>query len=250
MKKFVSEGVSFKNDVYTFNYTKDNVSDAIKLEAIKNKIYFNTKLNVKIFYGYSFQQQVPNDIKRDFLHKLKENKINKFDYNNFILSAIKRFSTAVDLKNIDAILTPKSGSPLASDIAKHIHSLTTKSILINDAIVKNTIDKIKIDFDTYNKNAKTDQEKEKRKKQLERDYKYATKDGNFQIKKVFKSRAKFFHNFLSLNPQQTKILDNIQNSNILIVDDYKVSGITTEELIKTIQVLNPKQITIFVLIKK
>lgn len=247
--KIISEGVNYKNGIFTFNYKKDDIDDVIKLESIKDKVFFNTRLGVKIYYGYTFTEKATGDVKRNFLHAIKDKKIINFDYSNFILESVRRLATSINLDNIDAILTPKSGSPLASEIAEKI-SQKSKALLINGAIVKNTIDKIKIDYDAYNKNAKTDDEKVKRTKQLDKDYKYATKDGGFQIKKVFKPHAKFFSNFLSLNAQEKKSLDKIYGKSILIVDDYKVSGITTEELIKVVKQLNPKEIFIYVLIKR
>jgi len=249
MKK-IYEGVNYKSGKYKFNYKKDDKTDIIKLEKMQNKIFFNTTLGVKMYYGYSFSSESNNDIKRNFLHAIKDKKISSLDYNSFIEFAVNRLNSTIKLSDFDAILCPKSGSPLAFEIGTIIKSKSPKALLLNDAIIKNNIEKITIDYDSYLKNTKLEDEKKKRIKQLDQDLKYSTKTGGFQMKKVFKSRAKFFHDFLTLNPDKKNSLNKIHDKNVLIVDDYKVSGATTQELIKLVQTLNPKQIYVFVLIKK
>lgn len=247
----IKEGVKYKDDVFHFNYEHDEKDDLIKLASMKNKIFFNSKDNAKIYYGYSFTSATKDQsVKRDFLHHFKDQRINEFDYNKFISESINRLDSAIHLSKIDVILTPKSSSPLALNIAKIIRKKAPHATIIPDAIVKSAIDKIKIDYDGYLKNAKSEDDKKKRIKQLDSDYKFSTKDGNFQTKKIFKSRAKFFSNFLSLNEKEKEALSKVENSNVLIVDDYKVSGITTEEMIRTVNSLQPSQIYLYVLIKR
>ncbi len=250
------EGVEFNGNSFEFNFNVDKPGELISLT--KNTVQFS-KGGIKLFSAYKFNIKEKElngynlkGLTDSFKASLKANSelINSSDKEKFIKEGVERFNFEVGVDNFNFALYPRSSSGLVNVLAKELKSKSSSINLIDEAFIKNSLENIKIDYDSYLASAKTPQDKKKREYQLKSDFKRATKNGKFEIKKVFQNRKSLFSNFLIFNSEvDKKLFESIENGKVLIIDDIYTSGTTIVEMFNLLKQYAPKEINGFVLIK-
>jgi len=245
----IYEGVQFLNNKFVFDFKNDTNNDIIHLK------WSNTKTLSKM-YGikiYSAYRLLANENTSLFRKELKHDSsfIDNKDKEQLINKAVIGFNSIYPISNFDLIIYPKSSSELNSILAHKVKEKASSVKCADEGFVKSAIKDIKIDYDSFLNSAKTPEEKEKRKKQLDYDLKHSTETGTFQIKKVHQFRKKLFSNYIKFNSENSKEIYNLINNNgrILIVDDILTTGSTLGEMIKLLYQYNVSEIVFFCLIR-
>jgi hypothetical protein len=253
----IFEGVSYNSekDNFQFNFKNDTQQDIVFLKYNPKTIINKGSIaKTTAYYGYKINPSFKEEkIKQDFLQSLKNlstNKISLQDYELLLTKAVVGLNRVVPINEFDIIIIPESSSPLVYDLALRVKNKAPNTVLAKDALVKNALDNIHIDYDKYLSTAKDEKDKEKRKKQLEVDFKRATESGTFKIKKVFTQRRGLFSNYLVVNSEAHRaIFNKIQGGKVLLIDDIITSGATIKEMLREIGSYAPEEIIIFSLIK-
>lgn len=253
----ILEGVRYNNDKdsFLFDFKNDDSQDIIFLKYNpKTIINKGSVAKTTAYYGYKINPSFKEEkIKQDFLQSLKNlsnNKISIQDYELFLAKAIIGLDRINPINEFDIIIIPESSSSLVYDLATRIKAKSPNTVLAKDALVKNALDNIYIDYEKYLSTAKDEKDKEKRQKQLQVDFARATESGIFKIKKVFAQRRGLFSNYLVINSEAHRtIFNKIQGGKVLLVDDIVTSGATIREMLREIKTYAPEEIVIFSLIK-
>ena len=250
-KQPLIEGISFQDNKFVFNFNSDKEGDIVPLKYSKS--HTSKKFGFNFFFGWSINFKGASKEECDLFRKsIKNNSsyINPEDKQLLINKAVIKFDSIFDIASYDIIIYPKSSSSLVFEIAKALKAKSTNTILANDVIVKNKLENIKIDYDKYISSAKTPEEAAKRKKDLDNDFKRATKDGNFQIKKVHQFRKGMFSNYMVFDDKVTRqIFNSISNGRVIVVDDIFTTGTTIKEIMSLVNSYTPSEATCFILLK-
>jgi hypoxanthine phosphoribosyltransferase len=136
----IVEGVTYEDNVFKFDFTKDEKSDIISISnifdntsEIRNNIYH---------FGYKFNNNIDGRIKSEFLKQLKYRDLSTItneDYNMFIKKSIHELQKKVNLAKVNLIVYPETKSPLVMDMLKYIYGFTAPTIK-NIDLVKNSIE--------------------------------------------------------------------------------------------------------------
>lgn len=244
------EGIRLVNDQFVFDFKNDMEEDVVFLK------YSNTKSKgkrsgINVYFSWNFNSHADSQQISLFRKQLKNgNMISEQDKQAMINKGVIGFDSQFDINSFDIVVFPKSSSPLVSQIAKTIKAKSTNLLFADEVIVKSSIENINIDYDAYLRSATTPEEKEKRKLQLDKDFKHATKNGPFEIKKIHQFRKRVFSNYLTFRDDTSRQIYNaLSGGKVLIVDDYLTTGSTLTELIRLLVSFNPKTMTCFFLIK-
>jgi len=246
-----TEGVTYKNDEFLFDFKTDSGDDIIHLSYKSDLLKKGKFHGNKIIYGCQIIKKNNKD-EFTFLRSLKdinnsEVKISPENYQLLLNKIINKFNYEHPVGEYDIIISPASKSKLLLDIVKKLKAKDINVLLSNDSIIKNTLDGIKIDYEKYKSTTPT---KWDIKEELDKQFKRATKDGDFKMKKISPRFRKFFSNFLVFkNENQRRIYNAIRNGRVLIVEDYITSGSTLKEMLRLIEELCPQDLEIFVFIK-
>ena len=138
----IVEGVTYEDNVFKFDFTKDEKSDIISISnifdntsEIRNNIYH---------FGYKFNNNIDGRIKSEFLKQLKYRDLSTItneDYNMFIKKSIHELQKKVNLAKVNLIVYPETKSPLVMDMLKYIYRFTAPTIKSYDLVKKALIKK-------------------------------------------------------------------------------------------------------------
>jgi len=246
-KNMIIEGISFKDNKFTFDFNNDHEKDAIYLEQDFDNI---SEINDNVYYfSYKFNDNIDGRIKSEFIKQIKYRDLSTIkndDYNNFIKKSVNILNKKVNLAKIDLIIYPETKSPLVIDILKYIYGFTAPTYKTIE-LVKNAIENIEFDYDAFNVHISNLQLSSSDKKVLRNNIENLMKNIKsntyFSIAKSIKKPKyrEYFKNFLIFkNENDKKIIKSIQtDSNILIIDDINTSGTTIKELLRNINFINP-----------
>jgi hypothetical protein len=255
----IVEGVSFEDNVFKFDFSKDEKTDVIYVTQTFDNI---SEINNNIYYfGYKFNENIDGRIKSEFLKQIKYkdlSTISNEDYSLFIKKSVNELHKKVNLAKVDLIVYPETKSPLVMDMLKYIYGFTAPTIK-NIELVKNSIENIEFDYKNFNifidSSNLSRADKNVLKSNVENMMKDVKSNSYFSIAKSIKKPKyrEYFKNFLIYkNKQDKEIIEAIESdSNILIVDDINTSTTTIKELIRNINLVNDKtKKIIFTLIGK
>ncbi len=252
------EGVTYNSDInqFDFNFKEDSKDDIVSLKYGKNSVKSTKKSKIQIFYSYQYNKKGNFDkslIKKfgEALKNFDSSLIQTVDFNLFLQKGILGFSSSYNnFSKIDLIITPKSSSGLANEIAKRIKSKLSNAIFAKDSFIKNSLDNIKVDTDLYLSKSKDEKDRKKREYHLKYDWKKATEDGTFKIKKVHNSRRNLYKDYIVFNSDlDRKIYNALNGGRVLVIDDYLTTGATIIEIVKQLKEYNPSEIIVYTLLK-
>lgn len=237
MQKFILEGCTWNGEKFVFNWQQDSPDDIIEFF---NKTYKHKRNKIQSYFCFKIKKVKGANNAEIFRKELKKNSalINENDKQKLIELGVKKFVS--EIKDIESIIFPKSSSTLVNEISKEVHKYFPDALFLPEALIKNDIDKIKIDFEKYIKTAKDETNVKKRIGDLNRDLSRATKDGNFQIKKVHNFRRKVFSNFMKV--QDSKTVKKVYGKKVLLIDDVFTTGSTMAEILRILNEFEPKEI--------
>lgn len=242
------EGVKYEGGDFVFDFKMDNSDDVVYL-TYKNLLKERRFQGIKIIYGSQIigsNSGENREIGNSFMKKFKNKQVDQHSYDLFLSKVINKFSYDHPIGEYSIIVSPSTQTPLLNDVVRMLKSKAVNTLLASDVIIKNTIDNIKIDYEKYNSKAPT---KWDVRTELDKQFHRATQEGTFKIKKILPMFRKFFSNFLIFkNDTHRQIFNSIRGGNVLIVEDYITSGNTLKEILRLVNELAPKQITIFVFI--
>lgn len=246
----LSEGVRLQGDKFIFDYHMDEPKDIVFLKYVNTKSIAK-KSGIQVYYAWNFNKNANPEEIALFRKQLKKGEmISDQDKISMINKAVIGFDSKFDIGLFDIVIFPKSSSPLVRQIAQTIKAKSSNLLFADEVIVKNAIENIHIDYDTYLRSAKTPEEKLQRKKDLANDFNRAIKNGPFEIKKVHQFRKRMFSNYLTFKDDTSRQIYNIlSGGNVLMVDDYLTTGSTLTEMIRLVSSCNPKELSCFFLIK-
>jgi len=245
VEKFAFEGFYVSGSDIKTRYGPEKFGDFVELIMGKNKNkspYVKSIDGHRVYSSYILNQT--SDIVKELLLTLKNKSktlnISEKDLNTFIKrTAIHLYATVPDIKKTDLVITTKSSSDLAKRLAKEIASKSSNHTLLfaPDTIIKAKIDNIKLSDDIPHANMR---------KILTNIIEKARNKKSFEMKKVPGKLRKFIYDFLNLSPD---IIKKIEGKNVLVVDDYLISGSTLQESFRMIDFLNPDSIQAVCLFK-
>jgi len=251
------EGIRYQDNQVVFDFKNDKADDAInlKLKHVGKLGTFYTKQSTKVdaYFSYSLKSKIDDETKKIIRDAIKnKSNINQSDYELFLTKGILGLKKDIGSKfdEIDLILTPKSSSTLARDIAEKFKAKLPNAIIATDSIIKNSLDGIKVDVEGYLNGITDKKELSKRKSRLKSDWKDSTSSGEFKIKEVWPARRHLYSNYLIFKTGlDRKIFNAINNGTVLIIDDYLTSGQSFKEMFREINNHKPAQIIAYALIK-
>ena len=154
--------------------------------------------------------------------------------------------------NPDVILYPKSGSPLVKNFVDALHKAHPKIEILDDAFVKKVLkagdEEALINtqhpdwkkFSTENPDAVIE---------LKKTLLRHIKDGNLELKKLYKPYVKFIKNFVEMKDAST-VLDKVIEKRIMVVDDILSTGTTMLEMFRKLREFEPEAISGLTIFKR
>lgn len=242
--QFISEGIQRVGDKFHFNWLTDSPDDVmpLKFKKYRGKEMKQGETTYQYYYAYDLEK---SEYSTQLMKDLKMLETNPRDMDQIINKAVMGFDREFRISSYDTIITPQSSSLVLDRIA---HALQKKGGIVDlftDAFVKAQPSEIELDLE------KVDNLPEKTKKEVYRAFSKATDPTKpFKMKEIFSAHRKFFKNFLKFNTTDDRRLFNgVVDKNIILIDDYRTSGITLKEMIRQLVELGAKKITVFIFIK-
>ena len=235
----IHESIAIVDGKLVFNYDEKKVGkDKVSTKFGKYKTFTpyvkksDTIVAHNIFSIYNAKGVNVVDILKAI--KKKSNiDMDEKDYHQFVnRSAL--YIQAKLAKGIDTIIAPTSSSPMLLDILDNLKHRLSGVMIFTNTFKKSNIDNIKIDKN-HPKITPTIIKK------LTEDIARAKKDGYFEMKKIFVPNRKFLSGYLEL--VDSKILNKyVKDKNVMIFDDVLASGTTFVEMIRTLELYEPKSL--------
>lgn len=247
-------GVTYDGDFH-FNFDQSEPDEIISLTKVE--LYKSTIFDHVYFYGYSFNDNVPSDIRTKFIHQLKglsEKKFDDIDFKRFLTVPIAKLGKKL-LKYNTIIYPVSQRSEINKIILKYVraYSLIDSKNVFQLELIKNLPQNIKFDFDAFEQDNSGEEKYIKWKKKASKlIQKINNSNEYFSLAKTVPSPyRRYICNFLKFNKDYKFLYENIHNKNILLLDDINTSSSTLIECIKAIKrVAVPKSIVIFTLLGK
>lgn len=150
----------------------------------------------------------------------------------------------------DVILYPKSSSSLTKTFVDKLHKAHPKIEILDEAFIKKVLqagDEEALINTKHPDWKKFADENPDAAIELKKSLKRHIKDGNLELKKLYKPYVKFIKNFVEMK-DASFLLDKVIGKNVLIVDDILSSGATMLEMFRQLREFEPESmagLTIF-----
>lgn len=254
-KSELASGVTYNRESNTFNFdfTKEDENELISLTDIA---LYQSSMHTHVYlYGYRFKENVPKDVRKEFVVQIKglsKTKINSVFFKKFLTRLIVELGNK--LYDITAVLYPSSQrTQINVELVKYIRKFAlvdSKDFLTLD-FVKSLPQEVEFDYTAFEQ----DEDNEQYGKWLKvvnnvmkkihnlNDYFSMSKNVDFHMRP-------YIRNFLKIR-EHPDLLSKIDGGRILLVDDINTTGSTLVECIRAInRVAIPKQIIVFTLLGK
>lgn len=237
------EGVQKQGEVYKLDFSGDSEGDIMSLmfSNKKRKKMYSGATEYEYYYAFEFDGE-----DGQFLESLKslDDKISQQEAKLLVNKAVMGFDHAMNASSYDTIIYPQSSSVILKKLATQLHNKAGNTFTIPDAFVKASRGEIKFDQE------KIDKLPPRTKKEVERIIsKIRSEEGTFKIHTVWSRYRKFIQEFLVFNKEQDrKVFNAITGKRVILVDDYRTSGTTLKDMIKSLIALRPEKIAVFILI--
>lgn len=166
-----------------------------------------------------------------------------------VIGASKQVMTSL---KPDVILYPKSSSPLVKQFVDAIHQAYPNIEILDDAFVKKVLqagDEEALLNTSHPDWKKFADENPDAVIELKKTLKRHIKDGNLELKKLYKPYVKFIKNFVEMKDAST-VLDKVIEKRILVIDDILSSGTTMLEMFRQLREFEPTEIAGLTIFKR
>lgn len=259
------EGVSYNRNsgTFIFNFSNDNDDEIIKLEK---KVHRSEIFNNCYYFAYEFESNVDSYIRSLFIKSIKfpDDTISEDDKCTFIGNAVRSLDSEINLIKYDTLIYPQSMSELTREMIKYLSKFAGPKY-ISFELIKELPSKIEFDYDRFcvdvldsilpngmprYTNAQKDDVLKKIRKMMDDIHSSEYFSIARSIKKTkYRPYIKNYYNFK--DKKDKELFEQINNSNVLVVDDIATSGTTIFHLLKTIRSINDSNnITVFSLLGK
>lgn len=241
LERVINDGLYIQDDKVKVRYGKQKFGDPIELlmGKGKNKVpYEKTVGGHKVYASYVVSlTSESGDVSdaKEILYALKGKtrskslSISPEELESFIKrTAVHLWSMVPDMDKTDLVVTIKSSSDFGKRLAKELAAKSSdKTMLYSpDSIVKAKIENIKI----------ADAPNDVVRRMLEQVVDRIKKNQSFEMKKVPGKLRHFVYDFLEIDP---KLVKKIEGRNVVLVDDYLITGTTIAESFRLIDFLAP-----------
>jgi hypothetical protein len=166
-----------------------------------------------------------------------------------VVGACKQIMVTLDP---DVILYPKSSSPLVKQFVDKLHRAYPKVKIADEAFVKKVLQAGDEDalLNTQHPDwKKFADENPESVEDLKKNLKRHIKDGNLELKKLYKPYVKFIKNFVEMK-DASNTLDQVIEKRILVVDDVFSTGSTILEMFRQLREFEPEAISGLTIFKR
>lgn len=265
------------------DFNNDDSQDIIYLTKDINPVKFHNIGGIKIYFAYQMSTQshflsvlsriglethdnkilykdLIGSMRAIIKHPYKNNRagiqtIRNLSWNKLrsqvdlmVKVAVDRFNSLKPISEYSVIIPAASTSDLNNKIVERMLKYADKNVVVaKDAVIKNTMGNLQIDYDKLNKIDPFYREKtEKILKNLQRH-----PEDPFEIKKIYDPKyRRFFTHFLKFkNPEDRELFKAITGGNLLFVDDTFGSGQTSHEMLRLVKSYGPGEVYMFALLK-
>jgi len=228
--------------------TRDTISTSFKRIPYKSSIKGSEPIYSILNYVSSPEStKLLTSLKGKGPYIVNDKQIN--DLLNGVVGACKQIMHTLDP---DVILYPKSSSPLTKHFVDLLHKAYPKITVSDEAFVKKILKAGDEDallntqhpdwkkFADENPDAVDD---------LKKTLKRHIKDGNLELKKLYKPYVKFIKNFIEMK-DASNTLDQVIEKRILVVDDVFSTGSTMLEMFRQLREFEPEAISGLTIFKR
>lgn len=251
----VLEGIYSNHNVLSISSTKeretssnDRISTSFKRIPYKSTIKGSEPI-------YSVLNYISSDESTKLLTSLKGKgpyTVNEKQIDHLligIVGACKQIMTHLDP---EVILYPKSSSPLVKQFVDKLHKAYPKIKIADEAFVKKVLqagDEEALINTQHPDWKKFSDEHPDAADELKKSLKRHIKDGNLELKKLYKPYVKFIKNFVEMK-DASNTLDHVIEKRILVVDDVLSSGSTMLEMFRQLREFEPETISGLTIFKR
>lgn len=259
------EGVSYNKDdgTFLFNFSNDNDDEIIKLEK---KVHRSEIFNNCYYFAYEFESNVDSYIRTLFIKSIKfpDGTISEDDKCTFIGNAVRSLDSEINLIKYDTLIYPQSMSELTREMIKYLSKFAGPKF-VSFELIKELPAKIEFDYEKFvaaelNSTLRngmpryTNAQKDDVLKRIGEMMDNIHSSDYFSIARSIKKTKyrPYIKNYYNFKDKKDKeLFEQINNSNVLVVDDIATSGTTIFHLLKTIRSINDRNnITVFSLLGK
>ena len=246
IKTILKEGVRGDENQFDFDFNEDKQDDILKLKF--NPVRKTTRKVGDTTYNYYYAYNLDKStLSGELMKSIKmlDSNINKNSLRMFVNKAVMGF-----LHNrkddYDTIIVPASSSLILREVSDQLKNKIGNINIINEAFIKSLNTDI-----TFDKEQLSKVKDMKTQKDFMKIYnKIITSDKPFKMKEIFAPFRKFLTNFIFLNNENDrKVINNITNKNIVLIDDYKTTGTTLKAMLDKLIDMGAKNVSVFIILK-
>lgn len=254
------EGIRVDNNdniIFNWNYDDHN-KDCLYLDGLEAKDF--DEQGIRYVYAYNYTSNAYEKDKKIIRQYLKSKQGFQDDnVRDLVDNGILKLDAIKPLKSLSTIITIKSSKPYS--LTNLIHLYLTEygaNQYIDFELVKETYDNIEVNYELISNELRKLHWDSVRIEDFINDFKdrfesWKQKGFLFEMKKILPSKIRpAFTNFLKFKTdEQKQIYKQLQNTEVLIYDDFLTSGSTVKEIIRYLKAINPNnKLTVFVLINQ
>jgi hypothetical protein len=254
-KQYLSEEIAIFNDKIRITTQHDRAASmSNSISTYFKKVPLETSIPDCPAVVHSLLNYVSSEDSTNILKSLKGKGPYDVDQKQLAsLMANAKTASAGLIKKLkpDVIIYPKSSSPLVKLFVDQLSTLAPNAKVLSDAFIKKALDAEDVE-PLINKNhpqwEKFAKSSPKAVHELEMSLKRQIKNGELELKKLYKPHLKFIKNFIELKDAYT-VLDTVLDKHVLVIDDILSSGSTMNEMVRQLVDLEPSKITGLTLFK-
>lgn len=251
----VIEGISAASGHLSISTTKwketstpDTISTSFKRIPYKSTIKGSEPIYSILSYVSSPEStKLLTSLKEKGPYEVKNRQLD--DLLTGVVGACKQIIAHLDPQ---VILYPKSSSPLVKKFADMLHKAYPKIEIADEAFVKKILQAgdeeamINTQHPDWKKFASENPDAVD---ELKKSLKRHIKDGNLELKKLYKPYVKFIKNFVEMK-DASATLDHVIGKRIIVIDDILSSGSTMLEMFRQLREFEPEAISGLTIFKR
>lgn len=251
----VLEGITIAQDKLRFSTTAwketstaDTISTSFKRIPYKTTIKGSEPI-------YSILNYISSEETTKMLTSLKGKGpyvVNDRQLDDLIQGCVNASRSIIQILDPDIIVFPKSSSMLLSKFVNKLQSTFPKIKVVDEAFVKKVLqagDEEAMVNTSHPDWKKFAAENPDAVDELKKSIARHIKDGNLELKKMYKPYVKFIKNFVQLKDAY-KTLDDVVEKNVLVVDDLLSTGSTMLEMFRQLRDFEPKTLSGLTIFKR